>query len=34
MNPLSFEPLTPLSYLDRDAATHGKRVAVVDGEQR
>lgn len=34
MNPLSFEPLTPLSFLDRAAATHGKRVAVVDGEQR
>src|SRR5438093_9172683 len=34
MNPLSFEPLTALSFLDRAAATHGKRVAVVDGEQR
>ncbi|MEV5544017.1 acyl--CoA ligase family protein [Saccharopolyspora shandongensis] len=28
---LSFEPLTPTSYLDRAAAAHGDRVAVVDG---
>jgi acyl-CoA synthetase (AMP-forming)/AMP-acid ligase II len=31
---LSFEPLTPTAYLDRAAAAHGDRVAVVDGERR
>ncbi|MGW4081298.1 acyl--CoA ligase family protein [Streptomyces asiaticus] len=31
---LSFEPLTPTSYLDRAAAAHGDRVAVVDGRSR
>ncbi|WP_433555088.1 AMP-binding protein [Pseudonocardia xinjiangensis] len=31
---LSFEPLTPVSYLDRAAAAHGDRTAVVDGAQR
>lgn len=31
---LSFEPLTPTSYLDRAAAAHGDRVAVVDGQSR
>ncbi len=31
---LSFEPLTPVSYLDRAAAAHGERTAVVDGPQR
>jgi fatty-acyl-CoA synthase len=31
---LSFEPLTPVSYLDRAAAAHGDRVAVVDGAER
>ena len=31
---LSFEPLTPVSFLDRAAAAHGGRVAVVDGAQR
>ena len=31
---LSFEPLTPVSYLDRAAAAHGDRVAVVDGDRR
>jgi fatty-acyl-CoA synthase len=31
---LSFEPLTPTAYLDRAAAAHGERVAVVDGDQR
>ncbi|WP_326836582.1 AMP-binding protein [Amycolatopsis rhabdoformis] len=31
---LSYEPLTPTAYLDRAAAAHGERVAVVDGEQR
>ncbi|MDT7707962.1 MAG: hypothetical protein QOG20_3569 [Pseudonocardiales bacterium] len=31
---LSFEPLTPVSYLDRAAAAHGDRTAVVDGERR
>jgi fatty-acyl-CoA synthase len=34
LDALSFEPLTPVSYLDRAAAAHGDRVAVVDGEQR
>jgi fatty-acyl-CoA synthase len=31
---LSFEPLSPVSYLDRAADAHGERVAVVDGELR
>ncbi|MFG2786097.1 AMP-binding protein [Streptomyces sp. NPDC048419] len=31
---LSFEPLTPVSYLDRAAAAHGERIAVVDGDRR
>ena len=31
---LSFEPLTPVSYLDRAASAHGDRVAVVDGAHR
>jgi fatty-acyl-CoA synthase len=31
---LSYEPLTPLSYLDRAAAAHGGREAVVDGAER
>jgi fatty-acyl-CoA synthase len=31
---LSFEPLTPVSYLDRAAAAHGDRTAVVDGPGR
>jgi fatty-acyl-CoA synthase len=31
---LSFEPLTPVSYLDRAASAHGDRIAVVDGAQR
>jgi len=31
---LSFEPLTPTAYLDRAAAAHGERVAVVDGDRR
>jgi fatty-acyl-CoA synthase len=31
---LSFEPLTPVSYLDRAAAAHGDRTAVVDGAHR
>jgi fatty-acyl-CoA synthase len=31
---LSFEPLTPTAYLDRAAAAHGQRVAVVDGTRR
>ncbi|QYB00160.1 AMP-binding protein (plasmid) [Rhodococcus sp. USK10] len=29
-----FEPLTPTSYLDRAAASHGDRLAVVDGNDR
>jgi len=28
---LSYEPLTPVSYLDRAAAAHGDRIGVVDG---
>ncbi|MEU6698262.1 AMP-binding protein [Pseudonocardia sp. NPDC046786] len=31
---LSFEPLTPTSFLDRAAAAHGDRIAVVDGDLR
>ncbi|ASR33882.1 acyl-CoA synthetase [Prauserella marina] len=31
---LSFEPLTPVSFLDRAASAHGDRVAVVDGDLR
>jgi fatty-acyl-CoA synthase len=31
---LSFEPLTPVSFLDRAAAAHGDRIAVVDGDRR
>jgi fatty-acyl-CoA synthase len=31
---LSFEPLTPVSFLDRAAAAHGDRTAVVDGDRR
>ena len=31
---LSFEPLTPVSLLDRAAAAHGDRVAVIDGADR
>jgi fatty-acyl-CoA synthase len=31
---LSFEPLTPVSYLDRAAAAHGDRIGVVDGKRR
>lgn len=31
---LSFEPLPPVSYLDRAAEAHGGRIAVVDGKQR
>ena len=31
---LSYAPLTPVAYLDRAAAAHGDRVAVVDGELR
>jgi fatty-acyl-CoA synthase len=34
LDALSFEPLTPVSYLDRAAAAHGDRTAVVDGGQR
>ncbi|GAA0941205.1 acyl--CoA ligase family protein [Pseudonocardia zijingensis] len=34
LDALSFEPLTPVSYLDRAAAAHGDRVAVVDGDRR
>ncbi|MEU3273914.1 AMP-binding protein [Saccharomonospora sp. NPDC006951] len=31
---LSFEPLTPVSFLDRAASAHGDRIAVVDGDLR
>ncbi|MBW0105326.1 AMP-binding protein [Pseudonocardia sp. KRD291] len=34
MESLSFETLTPVSFLDRAAAAHGERVAVVDGDLR
>ncbi|GAA5161474.1 acyl--CoA ligase family protein [Pseudonocardia eucalypti] len=34
MHALSFEPLAPVSYLDRAAAAHGDRTAVVDGGRR
>ncbi|MGE3288624.1 MAG: acyl--CoA ligase family protein [Pseudonocardia sp.] len=34
MDGLSFEPLTPTAFLDRAAAVHGDRVAVVDGPHR
>ncbi|WP_037568740.1 AMP-binding protein [Phaeacidiphilus oryzae] len=34
LDSLSFEPLTPVSYLDRAAAAHGDRTAVVDGGRR
>ncbi|ETA04660.1 MULTISPECIES: AMP-binding protein [Gordonia] len=30
----SFEPLTPVSYLERAAVVHGHRIAVVDGPVR
>ena len=31
---LSFEPLSPLSFLDRAAAAHGERTAAVDDDRR
>ncbi|GIM91161.1 acyl--CoA ligase family protein [Paractinoplanes toevensis] len=31
---LSFEPLSPVSFLDRAADAHGERIAVVDGVRR
>src|SRR5690348_4299874 len=31
---LSFEPLSPVSFLDRSAEAHGDRTAVVDGARR
>ncbi len=34
MDALSFEPLTPVSFLDRAAAAHGDRIGVVDGKRR
>jgi fatty-acyl-CoA synthase len=34
LDALSFEPLTPVSYLDRAAAAHGDRIAVIDGAER
>ncbi|QKZ15949.1 AMP-binding protein [Streptomyces chartreusis] len=30
---LSFEPLTPTAFLDRAAASHGDRIAVIDGTE-
>jgi hypothetical protein len=32
--PLSFEPLSPLSFLDRAAHVHSRRTAVIDGDRR
>ncbi len=34
MSSLSFEPLTPLSFLERAERSHGDRVGVVDGDLR
>ena len=34
MDSLSYEPLTPVSFLDRAAAAHGERIGVVDGTER
>ncbi|MCK2215833.1 AMP-binding protein [Actinomadura sp. ATCC 31491] len=34
LDALSFEPLTPVSFLDRAADAHGDRLAVIDGERR
>nr|WP_183655964.1 AMP-binding protein [Prauserella isguenensis] len=34
MSGLSWEPLSPVSFLDRAAAAHGDRIAVVDGTRR
>lgn len=31
---LSYEPLTPVSFLDRAADAHGDRIAVIDGPRR
>jgi fatty-acyl-CoA synthase len=31
---MSFEPLSPLSFLDRAMAVHGDRTAVIDGDHR
>ncbi|MEV0062243.1 AMP-binding protein [Nocardia sp. NPDC050718] len=31
---LSFEPLTPVAFLDRAADAHGDRIAVIDGDDR
>jgi len=31
---MSYEPLTPLSYLQRAKDNHGNRIAVIDGDQR
>jgi fatty-acyl-CoA synthase len=30
---MSYEPLTPTAFLDRAAAAHGDRIAVIDGDQ-
>src|SRR6478752_6668993 len=31
---MSYEPLTPTAFLDRAAAAHGDRTAVIDGDDR
>jgi fatty-acyl-CoA synthase len=33
LDALSYEPLTPVSFLDRAADAHGMRVAVIDGDR-
>lgn len=32
-DPMSFEALTPTAFLDRAAAAHGDRIAVIDGDE-
>lgn len=34
LDAMSYEPLTPLSYLQRANDSHGSKVAVIDGDQR
>ena len=34
MGELSYQPLSPLSFLDRAARSHGDRLAVIDGDLR
>jgi len=33
-NPANYQPLTPLTLLDRAAKVHPDRVAVIHGQQR